>query len=66
VIAARGVKAIRDRGLVRTVAEACGYSVQAIYQWEVVPADMVPRIEAATGIPAHTLRPDLFRREPSP
>jgi len=64
IIATRGVEEIRHRGLVAQVAKACDVSRQAVYQWEVVPADCVVRIEAATGIPRRTLRPDLYRRQP--
>jgi DNA-binding transcriptional regulator YdaS (Cro superfamily) len=33
---------------------------QAISQWTRVPAERVLPVEAATGIPRHELRPDLY------
>ena len=48
----------------RDVAEAVGRSEAAVSQWvhgeRDIPADLVPQIEAVTGIPRHRLRPDLW------
>lgn len=48
----------------RDVAEAVGRSEAAVSQWvsgeRDIPAELVPRIEALTGIPRHRLRPDLW------
>jgi len=66
IIARRGVAAIRARGMVRQLAEALGYTRQAVYQWEIVPAELVLQVEQITGIPRATLRPDLYRPRPSP
>lgn len=47
-------------GGVRKTAAECGLTTQAVYQWKQVPADKVLRIEQATGISRHELRPDVF------
>ena len=61
-----------DPGLERALAAAgnraelarrLGLSRQAIAKWRRIPADQIIAVEAATGIPRETLRPDLYRRE---
>jgi len=46
------------------IAALVGRSTGAISQWvngeRPIPADIVPKVEAATGIPRHELRPDLW------
>lgn len=37
-----------------------GISPQAISQWRQVPARRVIEVERATGVPRHTLRPDMY------
>ena len=49
-----------ERGRLVQLAKALKITPAAINQWDVVPADRVVSIEAATGIPRQTLRPDLF------
>jgi sulfate adenylyltransferase subunit 2 len=48
----------------RDVAEAVGRSEGAVSQWvsgeRDIPADLVAKVEAVTGIPRHRLRPDLW------
>jgi sulfate adenylyltransferase subunit 2 len=48
----------------RDVADAVSRSEAAVSQWvngeRDIPADLVPQIEAVTGIPRHRLRPDLW------
>jgi len=48
----------------RDIAEAVGRSEAAVSQWvngeRDIPADLVPQVEAVTGIPRHRLRPDLW------
>jgi sulfate adenylyltransferase subunit 2 len=48
----------------RDVADAVNRSEAAVSQWvhgeRDIPADLVPQIEAVTGIPRHRLRPDLW------
>ncbi len=60
---------MRDRGLelalgvaggVSALARIIGVSQPAISGWKRVPPDRVLAIEAATGIPRTTLRPDLY------
>ena len=48
----------------RDVADAVGRSEAAVSQWvngeRDIPADLIPQVEAVTGIPRHRLRPDLW------
>jgi DNA-binding transcriptional regulator YdaS (Cro superfamily) len=37
---------------------------QAISQWRQVPAGRVLKVESATGVPRHRLRPDLYPPPP--
>lgn len=37
----------------------------AVSQWTKIPAERVAEVEAATGIPPHEQRPDLFRKPES-
>lgn len=41
------------------LARALGLTRSAIHQWEQVPAERLPAVEAYTGIPRHILRPDI-------
>jgi DNA-binding transcriptional regulator YdaS (Cro superfamily) len=45
------------------VARKLGITPGAISQWDRVPAERVPAVEKATGIPRHKLRPDLYNEE---
>jgi DNA-binding transcriptional regulator YdaS (Cro superfamily) len=45
------------------VARKLGITPGAISQWDRVPAERVPAVEKATGIPRHRLRPDLYNEE---
>ena len=48
----------------RQLAEAIGLSVQAVYNWkDRVPAERVPAVEQASGVPRWRLRPDLYPPE---
>lgn len=42
------------------LAESVGVSLSALSQWQRVPAERVLRVEQATGVPRHKLRPDLY------
>lgn len=49
------------------MARACGTIQQNIWDWlnkrdGTVPAEYVGKISAATGVPKHELRPDIFER----
>ena len=48
----------------RDVADAVGRSEAAVSQWvngeRDIPAELIPQVEAVTGIPRHRLRPDLW------
>lgn len=54
-------EAIAKVGSGAKLADLIGVSRQAIYQWQVIPADRVVAIELATGVPRERLRPDLYR-----
>ncbi|MCK1718886.1 YdaS family helix-turn-helix protein [Bradyrhizobium sp. 141] len=54
--AKRAVKG--NTGLSRALAGEI--TPQAIAQWKQVPAERVLKVEKATGIPRHRLRPDLY------
>ncbi len=51
----------------RDIAEAVGRSEGAVSQWvngeREIPADLVAKVSAVTGIPRHRLRPDLWGRD---
>ena len=52
------------------LASAVGTSQALVGYWlrkskRGVPAEWVSKVEAATGIPAHELRPDLFKPVPA-
>lgn len=55
-------KAIKLAGGVNALAEELGVKHPAIVQWKLrgVPAERARQIEAATGVPLHELRPDLW------
>jgi DNA-binding transcriptional regulator YdaS (Cro superfamily) len=48
------------RGLSAKVARELGITTAAVAHWRVVPAERVPAVERASGIPRHLLRPDLW------
>lgn len=47
------------KGLLSRIARQLGVERQAVTQWTRVPAERIPAVEAATGIPRHLLRPDI-------
>ncbi len=57
-------KAIKVAGSQNALAEMLGVRQSHISNWlnrdERVPAERVLSIEAATGVPRHELRPDLY------
>lgn len=55
-----GMQLIRSqRGLMAKVARDLGLSRSAVADWQRVPAELLPAVEASTGIPRHQLRPDI-------
>ncbi|MGE4044484.1 MAG: YdaS family helix-turn-helix protein [Acetobacteraceae bacterium] len=55
-----GMDLIRGRrGLLAKVARECGVTRAAVVKWKKVPAERLPTVESATGIPRHLLRPDI-------
>jgi DNA-binding transcriptional regulator YdaS (Cro superfamily) len=50
----------QQRGRSVQLAKSLGVTPGAISQWRRVPSERVLEVEAATGIPRHTLRPDLY------
>jgi hypothetical protein len=53
--------AIAAAGSERKLGAGIGVSGQAVNQWPRVPAEMVVKVEKATGVQRETLRPDLYR-----
>ena len=55
-------KVCKKLGSQAALAELCEVSPQAVTKWKSagIPPKQVRRIEAATGIPASELRPDVF------
>ena len=62
----RAVKrAIAVKGSQTALAAAVGVTQPTIFDWlnrmKMIPAERVPDVESATGIPRHELRPDLWQ-----
>jgi DNA-binding transcriptional regulator YdaS (Cro superfamily) len=53
-------EAIDVAGGTAVLAERVGIQAPSIYSWRRVPPNRVLAVEAATGIPRHRLRPDLY------
>lgn len=53
-------RAIKAAGGASALARALGIKQAAVSQWHRIPAERVPDVAAATGIPRHELRPDLW------
>jgi len=54
-------EAIRVAGGVGALARGLGISQPSVSNWQRVPADRVIAVEALTGVPRASLRPDLYR-----
>jgi DNA-binding transcriptional regulator YdaS (Cro superfamily) len=53
-------KALKSADGPTALGRAIGVTSQAISQWRRVPVERVLAVEAATGIPRHELRPDIY------
>lgn len=53
-------EAFRSAGGVSELARRLGIAQPSVSAWNRIPAERVTAVEAATGIPRHKLRPDLF------
>jgi Bacterial toxin YdaS len=56
------MRAIKEAGGLRELAEHLGISKQAVHQWkDRIPADYIVTIEHVTGVLRQELRPDLYQ-----
>ena len=53
-------RAIEKAGGLAELAAPLGITPQAVSQWDEVPPLRVLAVEAASGVPRHELRPDLY------
>ncbi len=53
-------RAVRAAGGPSRLADRLGIRSPSIYSWTRIPAARVAGVEAASGIPRHELRPDLW------
>jgi DNA-binding transcriptional regulator YdaS (Cro superfamily) len=53
-------RAIRAAGSARKLAALIGATHPTVVKWARVPAKWILKVETATGIPRHELRPDLY------
>jgi DNA-binding transcriptional regulator YdaS (Cro superfamily) len=68
------LQAVTAVGSLAALARQCGVSTTAVWKWvqsaKRVSPEYVLRVEAATGVSRHALRPDIYPREmdfaPSP
>lgn len=49
-----------ERGRLKKLADACGISHSAVWQWDRVPGERLVAVSRVTGIPMQELRPDMF------
>lgn len=56
-----GLRILRQkRGAMADLARYLGVSPSTVRMWRKVPAELVVDVEACTGVPRETLRPDLY------
>lgn len=59
--------AVENAGGQSALARICGIGQPAVWKWlqsaKRLPAEYVLRVEAATGVSRHLLRPDIYPRE---
>jgi TorA maturation chaperone TorD/DNA-binding transcriptional regulator YdaS (Cro superfamily) len=56
-------QAIRAAGGIGALARSLGISQPSVSNWQRIPAERVLAVEALTGVPRTTLRPDLYPSE---
>lgn len=60
-------QAVNAAGSLAALARQCGISTTAVWKWvqsaKRVSPEYVLRVEAATGVSRHALRPDIYPRE---
>ena len=57
----RTIRSIRKtRGQAVEIADACGITKAAVYQWKQVPPHWVTTVSKITGVPPEKIRPDIF------
>jgi DNA-binding transcriptional regulator YdaS (Cro superfamily) len=59
-------QAIAAAGSMTALAIALGVTPQSVAGWDQVPAERCLAVEAATGVPRHVLRPDIYGPHPGP
>lgn len=53
-------KAIAAKGNLTALAEALRMTIQAVSQWNEIPAERCQDVHRVTGVPLHELRPDIY------
>jgi DNA-binding transcriptional regulator YdaS (Cro superfamily) len=56
-------RAIKAAGGIRALARLLGMSMQALSQWNRIPAERLLQVESVTKVPREKLRPDLYRKK---
>lgn len=63
-------KAVERAGSQSAFARICGVTQPSVWKWlqsgKRLPAEHVLCVEAATGLSRHSLRPDIYPRDPIP
>lgn len=61
------IRALDALGSQAALAGLCGVTQPAVWKWvrlhKALPAEHVLKVESATGVSRHDLRPDLYPRE---
>lgn len=62
--------AVEKAGSQSALAKICGVGQPAVWKWlqsaKRLPAEYVLKVEAATGVARHLLRPDIYPRDLAP
>jgi len=56
-------KVVDKLGSYAALGELIGRSREAVRHWEQLPAEFVLKVEEATGVSRHALRPDIYPLE---